>query len=149
MRYVVLAAALLGACSPETEPERPPNPEVTAAPAPVAVAPGPVKLDQAALVGGWSFDRTCASEDAMGLTADGKAYFDEWGQGTWSIDADGRLVLVLRELTPGVEDDGGGAQMVMTFTASEPAGENLTGDFTSPRADIPARAVNALRCPEN
>jgi hypothetical protein len=113
----------------------------------VQAAPAPVKLDAAAVTGAWSFDGTCASGDAMGLMPDGKAYFDEWGEGVWSVNADGALLLDLRELTPGVEDAGPGEQLVMTFTASEAGPETLVGKFSSPRADIPERDVVAKRCP--
>lgn len=141
MRYVVVALAALGACSPQAV-EPPANLDV------VAPEPAAVRVEKAQLVGGWSFDRTCATEDAMGLMADGKAYFDEWGEGTWDVDADGKLVLTLRELMHGAEEPAEPELMTMTFTPREPVGENLVGSFSSPRADIPAREVNALRCPE-
>ena len=139
----LVAALMLAACSPQGEPAAPASEALPSDAAPA------VRLDPAALVGGWSFDRTCASEDAMGLMPDDKAYFDEWGQGAWEIDADGRLVLTLRELTPGVEDDGGGEQVVMTLTAREHAGDRIVGELSSPRANIPAREINALKCPEH
>jgi hypothetical protein len=106
-----------------------------------------VKLDAASVTGSWSFDGTCASGDAMGLMPDGKVYFDEWGEGAWSVNPEGLLVLDLRELTPGVEDAGPGEQLLMMFTASEVQPDLLVGKFSSPRADIPARDVVAKRCP--
>jgi hypothetical protein len=113
----------------------------------IEAAPTRAKLDAAAVTGSWSFDGTCASGDAMGLMPDGKVYFDEWGEGAWLVNADGALVLDLRELTPGVEDAGPGDQLMMTFTASEVQADTLVGRFSSPRADIPARDVVAKRCP--
>jgi hypothetical protein len=49
--------------------------------------------------GTWSFDGTCASGDGMTLKADGKASFDEWGDGLWASAEDGkRLVLILEDI---------------------------------------------------
>jgi hypothetical protein len=105
------------------------------------------RLDVASVTGAWSFDRTCATEDAMGLMPDGKVYFDEWGEGTWAIDAEGRLVLTLRELAPG-EDATASAPFTMTLTASAPVTDDLVGTLVSIRANEPPRQVNAKRCPE-
>jgi hypothetical protein len=106
----------------------------------------PVLIDRAAIVGTWSFDRSCASGDAMMLAADGKAAYDEWGDGTWTINAEGQLVLDLVKREPGVLDDKG-EPLTMVFTAAEPVGDMLLGNFAGMAPDQPGRAVNAKRCP--
>lgn len=150
---VIAAALLLAACGQGAPAATDVVPEAASAGAASAVEEMPavsqtVKLDAAGLVGGWSFDKTCASEDAMGLMPDGKAYFDEWGEGVWAVDDQGRLVLTLRELTPGAEDDGGGEQLVMTLTPTAVGADTLAGELSSPREDIPARTIDAVKCPE-
>ena len=51
----------------------------------------------AALVGTWSFDGTCASGDGMILKADGKAAYDEWGEGLWALADKGARIVVIAE----------------------------------------------------
>jgi hypothetical protein len=50
-------------------------------------------------MGTWSFDGTCSSGDGMRLQYDGKASYDEWGQGFWAL-ADGgrRLVIIVEDI---------------------------------------------------
>jgi hypothetical protein len=145
MRALLPAVLLLAACGqgaapvPGSDPAHP-------AEAPTPVAPDAPKLDAASVTGSWSFDRTCATEDAMSLMPDGKVYFDEWGEGTWIVDPDGRLVLTLRELTPG-EDPTASPPFTMTLTPYAPATDDLTGTLISIRATEPPRQINAKRCP--
>lgn len=146
MRNALLPAVLLLAACGQGAAPAPGSDPAHPAEAPTPVAATAPKLDTASVTGSWSFDRTCATEDAMGLMPDGKVYFDEWGEGTWTIDPEGRLVLTLRELTPG-EDATASAPFTMTFTADAPAGEDLTGTLVSIRADEPPRNINAKRCP--
>ena len=58
-----------------------------------ADAPSPA----ASLVGTWSFDGTCASGDGMTLKADGKASYDEWGEGLWALADKGTRIVVIAE----------------------------------------------------
>lgn len=143
-RFLLPALLLLAACGQQVAPGSDPAHPATV---PTPVAPSAVKLDTASVTGTWSFDRTCATEDAMGLMPDGKAYFDEWGEGTWAIDPEGRLILTLRELTPG-DTPTASAEFTMTLTADAPAGEDLVGTLVSIRADMPVRRINAKRCPQ-
>lgn len=147
MRTLLPVALLLTACGqgegPAPKPEDNPPPALEA---PTPADPAMPKIDAAAVTGSWSFDRTCATEDAMGLMPDGKVYFDEWGEGVWAIDADGRLVLTLQELTPG-EDATASAPFAMTLTASAPVTDDLVGTLVSVRANEPPRQINAKRCP--
>lgn len=49
--------------------------------------------------GTWSFDNSCASGDGMTLKADGKAAYDEWGDGLWASAENGkRLVLIVEDI---------------------------------------------------
>ncbi len=51
----------------------------------------------AALAGTWSFDGTCASGDGMTLRADGKASYDEWGEGLWALAEKGARIVIIAE----------------------------------------------------
>ena len=54
----------------------------------------------ASLVGTWSFDGTCASGDGMRLMGDGKASYDEWGEGLWALaDKGTRIVIIAEDIT--------------------------------------------------
>ena len=147
---MVLLVVLIAACGQPA-----PAPAETAADASAGssgagrvAGDAPALLEPISLIGTWSFDRSCASGDGMRLEANGAASFDEWGEGMWALDADHRLVLVLRRHEMGVADDGLGERLVYVFTPSAPAGDDLAGGFTSSPAAWPApAAVNAKRCP--
>lgn len=52
------------------------------------------------IVGTWSFDGSCASGYGMKLERDGKASYDEWGQGLWALDESGpRLVIIAADIS--------------------------------------------------
>lgn len=52
------------------------------------------------LPGTWSFDGSCASGFGMTLTADGKASYDEWGEGLWAAaDNESRIVIIAEDIT--------------------------------------------------
>jgi len=52
------------------------------------------------IVGTWSFDGSCASGFGMTLERDGKAAYDEWGQGLWALDESGpRLVIIAADIS--------------------------------------------------
>ena len=145
IRALLPAALLLAGCGQGDAPKPESNPQ-PALEAPTPADPAATKIDAASIAGAWSFDRTCATEDAMGLMPDGKVYFDEWGEGTWAVDPEGRLVLTLRELTPG-DDAAVSAPFTMTLTATAPVTDDLVGTLVSIRANEPPRQVNAKRCP--
>lgn len=61
-----------------------------------ATAPAPAA---AQFTGTWSFDGSCASGDGMTLQADGKASYDEWGDGLWALaDKGTRLVIIAQDI---------------------------------------------------
>jgi len=141
LRLIVCALALLAACGQPAE-------EQKAAPAPRPEAPkgdataGP-RLDHETVIGTWSFDGSCASGDGMGVDADGSAFYDEWGTGSWRINAQNQLVLDLVRREMGVETDPG-EPVTLTIDvrgASEEAIElEISGAGEAPRV------VTAMRC---
>lgn len=141
MRYAILALALmLAACGrPHADDAAGQadaldgGPAESAADAPIVVAP-------TGLAGVWSFDRTCASDDAMTLHADGTARYQQWGEGTWIIDGQ-LLVLTLRR----GDDAPPGQSITLPLFMSAEAGADLVGELTDESGEV--RQVNAKRCP--
>lgn len=136
MRLLMMVAATLAlaACG---------APESKAPDAPPAQAPAAsVAAEHEALVGVWSFDRTCASGDGMHLNADGTASYDEWGGGTWSMDGENQVALDLAVSEPGVGPTGERQRVVVEVTW--PVTDDLNGRILG----TPPREVTARRCPE-
>jgi hypothetical protein len=104
-----------------------------------------IEFEPEALVGAWSFDRSCASGDGMTLAADGTASFDEWGQGTWTVADDNRLVLTLMRWEPGVGPTG--ETVVYNLDVAATVADDLIGQLARADGSEP-RGLNALRCPE-
>ncbi len=135
MRRWILSLALLGAAcgapsAPETDAE---------------TASQPATFESEALVGVWSFDRSCASGDGMQLNADGTAGFDEWGQGTWAVADGPRVVLTLQRDEPGAGPTG--QTEIYHLDIAGPVTDDLTGRLNNAAGDAP-RDIRALRCPE-
>jgi len=135
MKRMALAVALfVCACGQQTRqadsPAQAPTEAQTAA------------FEHEALVGTWSFDRSCASGDGMRLNADDTASFDEWGEGNWSVDAENRLVLDVAVHEPGVGPTGERQTLVLAINGA------ITDDLNAELAGTPPRAINARRCPE-
>lgn len=145
MRAWMLTSALFAAACGAPDPADAPE-DASAGSTGVGDVPGPAfEVEQEALVGVWSFDRTCASGDGMRLNADGTASFDEWGQGAWTFDAEDRVVLTLERFEPGVGPTG--ETVVYTLAIGAPVTDDLVGHLSG--GDIEnVRGVNALRCPE-
>lgn len=142
MRHGLIALAVLAAaCQPA------PTAEDASAGASGAgsIPEATLVIEPEALVGLWSFDRSCASGDGMRLNADGTASYDEWGGGTWTLDADNNVVLTLERSEPGVGPTGEtvGATLVLAANVTD----DLIGQFTFTNGD-PPRGVSARRCPE-
>lgn len=111
--------------------------------APPETAPAP--LDRDALVGVWSFDRSCASGDGMLLGPDGGASFDEWGDGVWRLD--GRdLHIALTYIDPGIGPTGETAEYILSIARL--AGDELNGELKKVDSADDVRVIDALRCPE-
>lgn len=158
--WAIILAAALAACGQNTATtgqakETPPE-DASVGSTGVGRAPDPsdalaVRIERAQILGVWSFDRSCASGDGMGVFSDGRAGFDETGEGTWSLDENGRLVLDLRISELGVEADPATLpRTTVTIEATEPVTDNLIGRISGTGfADVPAYAnepVNGRRC---
>ena len=166
MRHLAIAAiAALAACSPKSDaPQAAATPHGTAEDAAAGFsgvgkdrAGGELnhddpslyvdaKLTREQIIGTWSFDRTCASSDGMQINADGTAGFDEWGIGTWTINAEGKLVMTLRRQEPGT-DAPTGEPVTLVLTAADPPTDQLLGNIADAGPGLPGRGVNAKRCP--
>lgn len=109
------------------------------------VAETALVIEPEALVGVWSFDRSCASGDGMILHADGRASYDEWGEGTWATADDNRVVLTLSRIEPGVGPTG--ETLVYNIAVAAPVADDLIGQLARPDGSE-RRGLNALRCPE-
>ena len=136
MRAIAIALALLAAACGQTT-----------APAP-AVAPA-FALESEALIGRWSFDRTCGLFDLV-FEADGRAnYFDYSSDtvvshvGNWATGDGNRVVLTTRAQAA---DGGLGADIeTYNFDVSAPVTDDLVGRLTRD-GDGEGRDVNARRC---
>ena len=150
MRSVLVAAALfvLAACGAPTE-----GASTEPAASTTASAPADFTLESEAVVGQWSFDRTCGVYDIV-LYADANAdYFDyadsghvtSYG-GQWTEDVTTkRVTLEVRLLD--AENRATGDPITYTLDITAPVTDDLIGHFA--RADgAGAREINALRCPE-
>lgn len=139
---LVLALALV-ACGPQPASDE----DATAGSSGVGdVEDAAFVMEPEALVGVWSFDRTCASGDGMTLQADGSASFDEWGEGGWATADDNRVVLTLERHEPGVGPTG--ESVIYHIDVAAPVTDDLIANLARPDGSEP-RGLNARRCPEN
>ena len=125
----VLALAALAACS------RPTTTSTAATTSGAAIVPG-----HSDLIGAWSFDGSCASEDGMTLAADGHAAVGEREEGTWSVAADGKITINTQDFEPGdLTHQSTGHGQTWTFEMTGPDDLNgMSGD---------GRLTMAKRCP--
>jgi hypothetical protein len=124
------------------------RPDASAGSSGVGRVPGDaaVTIDPISLIGTWSFDRTCASEDGITLQPDGTAGTDQ-GNGMWAVDAQHRLVIIFREQEMGKDADPLAERRVWTMTATKPVGDDFVGRIEPRRTGEPPVALNAKRCP--
>jgi hypothetical protein len=140
----LLGAALVGvlaACG------QPTTTETTSVGSPGAgeIAAHGFAMETEALVGIWSFDRSCASGDGMTLRADDTASYDEWGQGTWATADGNRVVLSLERREMGM-DEPTGEHLTLYLDVTAPVTDDLAGRIA--RDDgTEQREINARRCP--
>jgi hypothetical protein len=108
-------------------------------------------LDGQALVGRWSFDRSCGLYDLV-FNADATVNYYDYGDerhvvayaGRWARADHNRIVMSLHRLA----QTGGptGEALTYAFDVSEPVSDDLIGQFgVVGRA---TRAISAKRCPE-
>ena len=147
MRRLVVAgcACLFAACSQPSPAATPADAATGSTGAGRVAGDSPPPLDPVSLIGTWSFDRTCASEDGMTLAADGTAGTDQ-GSGMWAVDVSHRLVVIIREQEMGADPDPKAPRQVWTFTATKSIGDDLVGRLDRARPGEPPRPINAKRC---
>ena len=148
MRRLVVAgcACLFAACSQPSPAASPADAAAGITGAGRVASDAAPPLDPLSLVGTWSFDRTCASEDGMTLAVDGTAGTDQ-GSGVWAVDASHRLVMIIREQEMGADPDPKAPRHVWMFTATKPVGDDLVGRIDAVKLGAKARPLNAKRCP--
>jgi hypothetical protein len=143
MRLVIATfGLLLVACGQPTTPASREASTTSAATPPAATASA---FEPEALVGAWSFDRSCASGDGMTLNADSTASYDEWGEGHWVVDAPSRLIITLAKSEPGVGPTG--QHVMVTIDVTPPVADDLNGTRAFDDG-TPSGPINARRCPE-
>lgn len=92
------------------------------------------------LVGTWSFDGSCASGDGMRLQREGKASYDEWGQGLWALaDRDTRIVIIAEDISEEADRRTEAELIDLRITARASNAMSLT------RASDGAK-IDAVRC---
>jgi hypothetical protein len=139
MRFALAAAFLLAACSPPAA-----TTEETGSTGLGQVAAEGFNMAPEALVGTWSFDRSCASGDGMTLRADNTASFDQWGSGTWATADGNRIILSLERHEPG--EGPTGEHVTYHLDVAGPVTDDLVGQFA--RDDgTDQRSISARRCP--
>ena len=146
MRTALIALVMLAAaCGQPASPpaETPPDAHAGSSGA-GNIAATPFTLESEALVGTWSFDRSCASGDGMQLNADGTAGYDEWGSGAWTLADNNRVVLTLARSEPGVGPTG--ETVIYNIDVAAPVTDDLIGNLARPDGSEP-RGLNARRCP--
>jgi len=142
MRPIIGAfLVLLAACGQPAEQKTSPSTE--AAPTGRAQSPAPPRLGHETVIGTWSFDGSCASGDGMGINADGTAFYDEWGTGTWTINRQNQLVLDLVRREMGVEEDPG--EPVRLTVDVQASSEEALEVVVNAAGETP-REVTAMRC---
>ena len=92
------------------------------------------------LVGTWSFDGSCASGDGMVLKRDGKASYDEWGQGLWALaNFDTHIAIIAEDISEEADRREEAELIELRIVARE--GNAMTLTRVSEGAKI-----NAVRC---
>lgn len=139
----VSLALLLAACSPSA-PGSPAAPVETSDSRPTPAEP----LESNAILGQWSFDRTCGVYDLVFNAGNEALYFDysDPGQvvsyaGSWSV-AGNRIVLTVNK--SGEEGSQLGETVTYNLDVSAPVADDLKGSFG--RAGGDTRSINAKRC---
>lgn len=151
MRRAMLACVLtLVGCGPPSSLSEPPPQDARAGAGGAGRAAAPV-LDGEAVVGRWSFDRSCGLYDLV-FNADASAdYYDYADErrvvsyaGRWAAADHNRLVLRLYRLGEGGAPSGDA--LTYDFDVSDPVTDDLIGQFGPAGGDM--RAIVAKRCPE-
>jgi hypothetical protein len=151
----LLAAALisaLAACSPPSAPAEPPPQGAAAGSSGAGRVEAPTfTLASEAVVGQWSFDRSCGLYDLV-FSAGGVANYYDYADeshvvsyaGRWAAADHNRVVMTLRRL--GGDGAPSGEALTYIFDVSDPVTDDLVGRFGQAESDM--RNITAKRCPE-
>lgn len=120
-----------------------PVPGAAATTQPAAMPAAPFTLQREALIGTWSFDRSCGSEDGMSLERDGAVHHYA-GSGTWAMAGDNRIVLTLEESEMGVGPTG--ETIIYNLDVARPVTDDLIASMSRRDGSMPS-GVFARRCP--
>lgn len=156
MRYAIVAALLLalGACGapPAGTTSAPPEDASAGSTGVGDVQAEPFTMESEAVVGLWSFDRTCGLYDLV-FGADANVEFYDYsneGQvvsyaGTWEIPVNNRIALSLRRRDANNQPTG--EQLAYVLDVASPVTDDLIGRFGR-AGGSQARDITARRCPE-
>ena len=114
------------------------------------VADEPFTLESEALIGLWSFDRTCGLYDLVFDAEDLVQYYDYTNptvvsyRGSWSTADNNRVVLNVTRLD--INDEPMGEAHTFHLDVGATVTDDLIGAFGP--AGGPARDITALRCPD-
>ncbi len=151
MRIVcIIAAIVLSACS-QAAPGDVPEDASAGSSGAGRVSEVAFTLESEALVGLWSFDRTCALYDLV-FRADGVIDYYDYSvegsvvsyRGAWATVENNRVMLTVQQVDP--SNTPTGDAMAYNLDVASPVTDDLIGDFAREGAE--ARAITARRCPE-
>lgn len=111
----------------------------------------PFTLEPEALVGMWSFDRSCGLYDLTFqaddvVTSDNIAGENTWSEGAWAIAAGNRIVLTMT-IASAADTSRVGERQVYHLDVSSPVTDDLTGRLSHADGSN-AQDITARRCPE-
>lgn len=151
--WALALALALAACGPARQSQTPTDDPAAETTGPAAdegraesVAPDPH-----ALIGLWSFDRSCGLYDLVFL-ANGDVEFYDYSDagnvvsyaGAWAPAEGGTVVLTVRQVA--IDGEPTGEIEMLVLRPDAPVSDDLSGRLT--RAGAPDIAFNARRCPE-
>lgn len=157
MRRVIAAAfvsALVAACGPPGTPWQTPSPQDAPATPRVTSAHAPFTLDRQALLGTWSFDRSCGLYELVFADEDtpSSVLFFEYVDGSTAVTHAGTFALVPNHrvvLSMHAMDNYNrpvGEAETYNLDVSSPVTDDLNGSFGPAGGEM--RTINAKRCPE-
>ena len=155
MRSAIVALALLAAAcgqsATQTTADTPPEDAYAGSSGAGRIPDEPFALESEALVGLWSFDRTCGLYDLVFQADDTATYYDYTHDlavthaGAWAIAANNRVVLTVRRL--GADGAPAGETETYNLDVKSPVTDDLVAHLE--RADgAEPRDISARRCPE-
>lgn len=114
------------------------------------VPDAPFTLESEALIGLWSFDRTCGLYDLVFDADDLVQYYDYTNttvvsyRGSWSVADNNNVVLNVRRID--MEDEPTGDPVTFNLHVGATVTDDLVGTFGNAGGTV--REITALRCPD-